>query len=157
MKPNHNSKRHRGRSNVRRGSYGAANSIESNGPEVKIRGKASQLYEKYQTLSQDALSLGDRVASESYLQHAEHYYRVMTVQTAQNAENSNDSRSKPVRERDDKTSAAPESPEPVGDQSADGRGNSATTSTEVAAEATEEGSSEEGAPTRGNEAGSAAA
>ena len=88
MKQNHSSKRHRGRSNGRRGSHGAGHSIESNGPAVKIRGKASQLFEKYQSLSHDALSLGDRVASESYLQHAEHYYRVMAAQAAQNGDNS---------------------------------------------------------------------
>lgn len=107
MKQNHSSKRHRGRSNGRRGSHGAGHSIESNGPDVKIRGKASQLYEKYQSLSHDALSLGDRIASESYLQHAEHYYRVMASQSAQNGDHSNDSRSKNSREREDKAPAAP--------------------------------------------------
>jgi len=106
MKQNHSSKRHRGRSNGRRGSHGPGHSIESNGPDVKIRGKASQLYEKYQSLSHDALSMGDRVASESYLQHAEHYYRVMASQAPQNGENSNEGRGKAGRERDDKALAA---------------------------------------------------
>ena len=132
MKQNHSSKRHRGRSNGRRGSNGSAHSIESKGPDVKIRGKASQLYEKYQTLSHDALSLGDRVASESYLQHAEHYYRVMALQSAQNGDNSNDARSKAVRERD----------------------NSATASTEVAEETAKEGSSD-GISLSGDETGEA--
>ena len=107
---------------------------------MKIRGKASQLYEKYQTLSHDALSLGDRVASESYLQHAEHYYRVMALQSAQNGDNSNDARSKPVRERGDKTSTVPEGSGSVGGQSTEERANSATASTEAAEEAKRDGS-----------------
>ena len=113
MKQNHSSKRHRGRSNGLRGSHGSSHSIESNGPDVKIRGKASQLYEKYQSLSHDALSLGDRVASESYLQHAEHYYRVMASQTPQNSEGSNEGRAKAGRERDDKAAAAAGNQEPA--------------------------------------------
>ena len=119
MKQNHSSKRHRGRSNGRRGSHGSGHSIESNGPDVKIRGKASQLYEKYQALSHDALSLGDRVASESYLQHAEHYYRVMASQAPQSGENSNEGRAKAGRERDDKASATSGHQEPASNGSAD--------------------------------------
>ncbi len=119
MKQNHSSKRHRGRSNGRRGSHGPGHSIESNGPDVKIRGKASQLYEKYQSLSHDALSSGDRVASESYLQHAEHYYRVMASQAPQSSENSKDGRGKAGPERDEKTAAAPEAQEAANNGSAD--------------------------------------
>ncbi len=143
MKQNHNSKRHRGRSNGRRGSHGAGQSIESNGPDVKIRGKASQLYEKYQALSPDALSLGDRVASESYLQHAEHYYRLMAAQSPQNGDNSNDGRSKSGRERDDKVPATSGNPE-VADPAAG--------SSEVAEGATRDSSSD-GASVRGDESG----
>ena len=51
--------------------------LESNGPDVKIRGNAQHIYEKYQQLARDASSSGDRVMAESYLQHAEHYFRVL--------------------------------------------------------------------------------
>ncbi len=51
-------------------------SFDSNGPDVRVRGNAWQVYEKYQSLARDATSAGDRVMAESYLQHAEHYYRV---------------------------------------------------------------------------------
>lgn len=51
--------------------------FDSNGPEVKIRGSASHVYEKYLQLARDANASGDRVAAENYLQHAEHYYRIM--------------------------------------------------------------------------------
>ena len=100
MKQNHNSKRHRGRSNGWRGSHGANHSMESSGPEVKIRGSATQLFEKYQTLARDAVSSGDRIAAENYLQHAEHYYRVLSVQSAQTAESPNGGRPRGGRDRD---------------------------------------------------------
>lgn len=51
--------------------------FDSNGPEVRIRGNAWQVFEKYQTLARDSQSAGDRVRTESYLQHAEHYYRII--------------------------------------------------------------------------------
>lgn len=54
-------------------------SLESNGPEVKIRGTAAQIYEKYAQYARDAQSGGDRVRYENFLQHAEHYYRVMAA------------------------------------------------------------------------------
>lgn len=53
--------------------------LESNGPEVKIRGTAAQIYEKYSQYARDAQSGGDRVKYENYLQHAEHYFRVMVA------------------------------------------------------------------------------
>ena len=54
-----------------------ARSYESNGPDVKIRGTAAHIAEKYMSLARDALSSGDIVAAESYLQHAEHYNRII--------------------------------------------------------------------------------
>jgi Domain of unknown function (DUF4167) len=54
-------------------------SLESNGPDVKIRGTAAQIYAKYSQFARDAQSGGDRVKYENYLQHAEHYYRVMAA------------------------------------------------------------------------------
>lgn len=51
--------------------------FDSNGPDVRIRGNAWQVYDKYLTLARDAQASGDRVKTESYLQHAEHYYRIM--------------------------------------------------------------------------------
>ncbi|MBV9541700.1 MAG: DUF4167 domain-containing protein [Alphaproteobacteria bacterium] len=60
--------------------------FDSNGPEVKIRGSASNVYEKYLQLARDANSSGDRVMAENYLQHAEHYYRIMAAQQAQMAQ-----------------------------------------------------------------------
>lgn len=50
--------------------------FDSNGPDVRVRGNAWQVYEKYQALARDAQSAGDRILAENYLQHAEHYFRV---------------------------------------------------------------------------------
>ncbi len=71
-------KRSRGRG--RRSGGGNPNrAMESNGPDVKIRGAASTIYEKYLQLGRDAATSGDRVKAENYLQHAEHYYRLMAA------------------------------------------------------------------------------
>lgn len=51
--------------------------FDSNGPEVRIRGNAYQINEKYLALAKDAASAGDRILAESYLQHAEHYQRLI--------------------------------------------------------------------------------
>ena len=61
----------------RKGPNPLARVYESNGPDVKIRGTASHVMEKYLTLARDAQSSGDPVAAENYLQHAEHYYRII--------------------------------------------------------------------------------
>ena len=59
-----------------------ARNYESNGPDVKIRGTAAHIAEKYMSLARDSLASGDMVAAESYLQHAEHYNRIiMAAQT----------------------------------------------------------------------------
>ncbi len=65
------------------GGHNPNRTFDSNGPEVKIRGTAAHVYEKYLQLARDANSSGDRVMAESYLQHAEHYFRIMAAQQAQ--------------------------------------------------------------------------
>lgn len=62
-------------------------SYESNGPDVKIRGTAAQIAEKYVTLSRDASASGDTVMAENYLQHAEHYNRIIMSAQAASAQN----------------------------------------------------------------------
>jgi hypothetical protein len=54
--------------------------FESNGPSVKIRGNAYQVFERYIALAREAQTSGDRVAAENLYQHAEHYYRIMNAQ-----------------------------------------------------------------------------
>jgi hypothetical protein len=65
------------------GGFNPNRTFDSSGPEIKIRGSASHVYEKYLQLARDANSGGDRVMAENYLQHAEHYFRIMAAQQAQ--------------------------------------------------------------------------
>ena len=74
-------KRSRGRG--RRPQNQHSRAFDSAGPDVKIRGTAAHVYEKYLQLARDATSAGDRVMSENYLQHAEHYYRILMAQGGQ--------------------------------------------------------------------------
>jgi hypothetical protein len=81
MRHNQN-RRSRGRNN-RKGPNNLSRSFESNGPDVKIRGTASHVADKYMTLARDAQAAGDPVAAENYLQHAEHYNRIVMAAQAQ--------------------------------------------------------------------------
>jgi len=67
----------RGRGRGRKPQNPLARNYESNGPDVKIRGTAAHVAEKYMSLARDALASGDIIAAESYLQHAEHYNRII--------------------------------------------------------------------------------
>ncbi len=82
MRPGQN-KRMRGRNNNNNGGRKGPNpltrSYKSNGPDVKIRGTAQHIGEKYLQLARDAQTSGDPVAAESYLQHAEHYFRLIAA------------------------------------------------------------------------------
>ncbi len=85
MRSNQQNKRSRGRSNNhnRKNTNPMTRSYESNGPEVRVRGNAAHVAEKYVQLSRDANSSGDSVAAENYLQHAEHYFRIISAAQAQ--------------------------------------------------------------------------
>jgi hypothetical protein len=65
------------------GGYNPNRTFDSSGPEIKIRGSAPHVYDKYLQLARDANASGDRVMAENYLQHAEHYYRIMATQQVQ--------------------------------------------------------------------------
>lgn len=82
MRQGQQNKRMRGRGH-RKGPSPLSRNYESNGGDVKIRGTALHIAEKYVQLARDAQSSGDRVAAENYLQHAEHYYRLVAAAQAQ--------------------------------------------------------------------------
>lgn len=79
MRQGQNSKRSRGRGSGRRNVPPRHQTFDSNGPSVRIRGSAYQVHEKYLALARDAGSAGDRIAAENYLQHAEHYFRIINM------------------------------------------------------------------------------
>jgi hypothetical protein len=73
--------------NNRRGQNPMTRVYESNGPDIKIRGTASHVAEKYVQLARDARSSGDPVAAENYYQHAEHYFRLIAAAQEQFRQN----------------------------------------------------------------------
>jgi len=73
----HQNKRMRGRN--RKGQNPLTRVYESNGPDVKIRGTANHIADKYVQLARDAQASGDPVSAENYLQHAEHYFRLIAA------------------------------------------------------------------------------
>ena len=90
MKQGSNSRRPRGRSSNNKRSPGRNNNQDNGGSDVRLRGNASQVYEKYLALARDALSADDSISSENYSQHAEHFYRIMTI-SAENQKNTDNS------------------------------------------------------------------
>src|SRR5579871_2436008 len=92
MRNGQNNKRMRNRNNNnnnnnRRGQNPMTRVYESNGPEIKIRGTASHIAEKYLQLARDAQGSGDPVSAENYYQHAEHYFRIIAAAQEQFRQN----------------------------------------------------------------------
>ncbi len=81
MKHGSSNRRARSRGNGKRHPSVRGQNFESNGPDVKIRGTAQQVLERYLALARDATSAGDRVAAEGYFQHAEHYFRLLNPES----------------------------------------------------------------------------
>ena len=79
MRPGTNSRRSRGRGNRKPHVPSKNQTFDSNGPEVRVRGNAHQVLEKYLALARDAQAAGDRIAAENYFQHAEHYFRIINA------------------------------------------------------------------------------
>lgn len=87
MRPGQNqNKRNRGRHNNNGGNPNnrprvpnRMQTFDSNGPNVKIRGNAYQVFERYVALAREAASAGDRIVAENLYQHAEHYFRIVNA------------------------------------------------------------------------------
>ena len=84
---NNNNSNNNNNNNNRRGQNPMTRVLESNGPDIKIRGTASHVAEKYVQLARDARSSGDPVAVENYYQHAEHYFRLIAAAQEQFRQN----------------------------------------------------------------------
>ncbi|MFQ5622935.1 MAG: DUF4167 domain-containing protein [Paracoccaceae bacterium] len=79
MRPSNKSRSRNKNSSNRRNVGNVVNRVfDSAGPEGKVRGTPAQIIEKYNNLARDAQLSGDRVASENFLQHSEHYCRVLS-------------------------------------------------------------------------------
>lgn len=89
---NNNNNKNRMRGRGRKPGNSMNRNFESNGPDVKIRGNAGHIAEKYQNLARDALSNGDTVMAENYYQHAEHYSRIVAAAQQNTAQNNSNNR-----------------------------------------------------------------
>ncbi|WP_092865209.1 DUF4167 domain-containing protein [Albimonas pacifica] len=84
MRPSQKSNRNRGKNNRPKGLGNVVNRVfESAGPEGKVRGTPQQIIDKYEQLARDAQTAGDRVTAENFLQHAEHYLRLLSAAQAE--------------------------------------------------------------------------
>ena len=107
-----NGKNNRSRGRGRRPGGGQINrntTIDSNGPDVRLRGNASQLQEKYTTLGNDASAAGERISAEAYYQYADHYFRVnsaIALTTEERREKQPEQQPRMPRESDDKAAAS---------------------------------------------------
>jgi hypothetical protein len=79
MRQGPNNRRSRGRGPRRPHANPRQQTFDSSGPDVRIRGNAYQVLEKYLAMARDATSAGDRIAAENFYQHAEHYYRIINA------------------------------------------------------------------------------
>jgi hypothetical protein len=103
---NSNSGGNNNNNNNRRGQNPMTRVFESNGPDIKIRGTASHVAEKYVQLARDARSSGDPVAAENYYQHAEHYFRLIAAAQEQFRQNQPQPRTEnemPAEDNDDES------------------------------------------------------
>jgi Domain of unknown function (DUF4167) len=96
----------RGRNNRNKGPNPLTRTYESNGPDVKIRGTAQHIADKYAQLARDAQSSGDPVAAENYHQHAEHYYRIIAAAQEQFREQFGGSYQRPMDDDGDEDAPA---------------------------------------------------
>ncbi len=108
----HNKNRSRGRGGGNRGGGGGGGRqsnplnrvFESNGPDVKVRGNAQTIADKYLQLARDAISSGENVSAENYFQHAEHYLRIVAAAQAFNQQNQQAQQAQNQQRREDNDS-----------------------------------------------------
>ncbi len=124
-----NMKRQRGRNGGGKPHMqGRSQTFDSTGPDVRVRGNAYQVLEKYLALARDATAAGDRVAAENFYQHAEHYYRVINASHEggqrpsgqQHPQHQHQHHQQHQRPYDQRT--APHEPQPADDLAAPGAG-----------------------------------
>lgn len=126
MRPNNqnNKNRQRSRNGGRKHVNPLSRNFESTGPDVKVRGNAAHIAEKYLQLARDAQSSGDSVMAENYLQHAEHYFRIVaSAQAAQNGQREGQTSDEDFDDDMPDMNSRFASPQPVQPQSQQGEGD----------------------------------
>ena len=82
--------------------------FESNGPDVRIRGSAQQVLEKYLQYARDAQTSGDRIKAEGLFQHAEHYARIVATFEKQKEEERKEREERDARRAEERAARAAE-------------------------------------------------
>lgn len=141
MRQAQKSNRSRGRGNRKSGGGGGNNLnrvYDSAGPEGKVRGTPQQIIDKYVSLARDAQTSGDRVTAENFLQHAEHYQRILITATTAQEQARRENGQQPSNEQPQPQQQADDQPQPAAvitdDQAAQMATTTAQPATEVAAE-----------------------
>ncbi|MCF8468652.1 MAG: DUF4167 domain-containing protein [Sneathiella sp.] len=120
-----------GPNNNRRPNTGNRN-YDSNGPDGKIRGTATQVYDKYIALATDAHTSGDHVAAENYFQHAEHYFRIMAANNlAQKERQPTEQQVSSENDEDDNSQSSISADRSEGDAASEKRGDNNKKTEEV--------------------------
>lgn len=105
-----NKSRSRNKNNNSNRRYNPGNVVnrvfDSSGPEGKVRGTPQQIIDKYQTLAGDAQLSGDRVAYENFLQHSEHYSRLLSDAQREMAKRKEQQQQKQKQEQEEKAKKA---------------------------------------------------
>lgn len=134
MRQSQKSNRSRGRGNRKGG--GGGNNLnrvyDSAGPEGKVRGTPQQIIDKYLTLARDAQTSGDRVAAENFLQHAEHYQRILIAAMSEQEKARREAAAQATDDGDDQPAAmdVADSPQPGAERGQNRRRNHPTSEIE---------------------------
>ena len=126
MRQQQKSNRSRGRGNRNKGGGGGNNLnrvFDSAGPEGKVRGTPQQIIDKYLMLARDAQTSGDRVAAENFLQHAEHYQRILIAATSEQEKARREAQAQATEDQSDEQPDVLEVADPQGQQNNQNNGN----------------------------------
>lgn len=124
MRQGQHKSRQRSRGPRRQGGSSQNRVYESNGPDVKVRGTAQTVADKYLQLARDAVSSGDNVSAESYYQHAEHYLRIIAANQSQQQQSQQQHNSQQHKDQggEGRQSATPDKPSQNGADEVPGSG-----------------------------------
>ena len=85
---------------------------------TRVRGSLSTVLEKYRNLAKDAMSSGDYIGAENYMQHAEHYARIINIKNERNNNGNSLENKKDIESKDSEIDASLEEDVSITDKSA---------------------------------------
>ena len=85
---------------------------------TRVRGSLSTVLEKYKNLAKDAMSSGDYIGAENYLQHAEHYARIINIKNEKNGNSNSFENKKDLKKKESEIDDSSEQNDLTTDESA---------------------------------------